>query len=139
MGKLGGFELNFSSDIDLIFAYPENGVTQGGRRELDNAQFFTRLGQKLIKVLDQHTMDGFVYRVDMRLRPFGESGPLVMSFAALEDYYQEQGRDWERYAMVKARVLGAEKREYCQILRQMLRPFVYRRYIDFSVINLFVI
>ena len=135
MGKLGGFELNFSSDIDLIFAYPENGVTQGGRRELDNAQFFTRLGQKLIKVLDQHTMDGFVYRVDMRLRPFGESGPLVMSFAALEDYYQEQGRDWERYAMVKARVLGAEKKEYCQILRQMLRPFVYRRYIDFSVIQ----
>ncbi|AUU38031.1 TPA: bifunctional [glutamate--ammonia ligase]-adenylyl-L-tyrosine phosphorylase/[glutamate--ammonia-ligase] adenylyltransferase [Proteus mirabilis] len=135
MGKLGGLELNFSSDIDLIFAYPENGVTQGGRRELDNAQFFTRLGQKLIKVLDQHTIDGFVYRVDMRLRPFGESGPLVMSFAALEDYYQEQGRDWERYAMVKARVLGAEKREYCQILRQMLRPFVYRRYIDFSVIQ----
>ncbi|CRL64123.1 bifunctional [glutamate--ammonia ligase]-adenylyl-L-tyrosine phosphorylase/[glutamate--ammonia-ligase] adenylyltransferase [Proteus vulgaris] len=135
MGKLGGFELNFSSDIDLIFAYPENGFTQGGRRELDNAQFFTRLGQKLIKVLDQHTIDGFVYRVDMRLRPFGESGPLVMSFAALEDYYQEQGRDWERYAMIKARVLGAEKKEYCQVLRQMLRPFVYRRYIDFSVIQ----
>lgn len=85
-------------------------MTQGGRRELDNAQFFTRLGQKLIKVLDQHTMDGFVYRVDMRLRPFGESGPLVMSFAALEDYYQEQGRDWERYAMVKARVLGQKKK-----------------------------
>ncbi|MGC2866224.1 bifunctional [glutamate--ammonia ligase]-adenylyl-L-tyrosine phosphorylase/[glutamate--ammonia-ligase] adenylyltransferase [Proteus vulgaris] len=135
MGKLGGFELNFSSDIDLIFAYPENGFTQGGRRELDNAQFFTRLGQKLIKALDQHTIDGFVYRVDMRLRPFGESGPLVMSFAALEDYYQEQGRDWERYAMIKARVLGAEKKEYCQVLRQMLRPFVYRRYIDFSVIQ----
>ncbi|MEQ5326218.1 bifunctional [glutamate--ammonia ligase]-adenylyl-L-tyrosine phosphorylase/[glutamate--ammonia-ligase] adenylyltransferase [Proteus sp. fly-1008] len=135
MGKLGGFELNFSSDIDLIFAYPENGFTKGGRRELDNAQFFTRLGQKLIKVLDQHTIDGFVYRVDMRLRPFGESGPLVMSFAALEDYYQEQGRDWERYAMIKARVLGAEKKEYCQVLRQMLRPFVYRRYIDFSVIQ----
>lgn len=135
MGKLGGFELNFSSDIDLIFAYPENGFTQGGRRELDNAQFFTRLGQKLIKVLDQHTIDGFVYRVDMRLRPFGESGPLVMSFAALEDYYQEQGRDWERYAMIKARVLGAEKKAYCQVLRQMLRPFVYRRYIDFSVIQ----
>lgn len=135
MGKLGGFELNFSSDIDLIFAYPENGMTQGGRRELDNAQFFTRLGQKLIKALDQATIDGFVYRVDMRLRPFGESGPLVMSFAALEDYYQEQGRDWERYAMIKARVLGAEKKEYCQILRQMLRPFIYRRYIDFSVIQ----
>ncbi|NUA43381.1 Glutamate-ammonia-ligase adenylyltransferase [Dickeya solani] len=107
MGKLGGGELNFSSDIDLIFAYPENGQTRGGRRELDNAQFFTRLGQRLIKALDQPTVDGFVYRVDMRLRPFGDSGPLVMSFAALEDYYQEQGRDWERYAMVKARLMGA--------------------------------
>ncbi|MGU7802102.1 bifunctional [glutamate--ammonia ligase]-adenylyl-L-tyrosine phosphorylase/[glutamate--ammonia-ligase] adenylyltransferase, partial [Escherichia coli] len=99
MGKLGGGELNFSSDIDLIFAWPEHGATQGGRRELDNGQFFTRLGQRLIKVLDQPTQDGFVYRVDMRLRPFGDSGPLVLSFAALEDYYQEQGRDWERYAM----------------------------------------
>lgn len=76
MGKLGGGELNFSSDIDLIFAWPEHGCTQGGRRELDNAQFFTRMGQRLIKVLDQPTQDGFVYRVDMRLRPFGESGPL---------------------------------------------------------------
>jgi hypothetical protein len=80
MGKLGGGELNFSSDIDLIFAWPEHGSTQGGRRELDNAQFFTRMGQRLIKVLDQPTMDGFVYRVDMRLRPFGDSGPLVLSF-----------------------------------------------------------
>jgi glutamate-ammonia-ligase adenylyltransferase len=102
MGKLGGGELNFSSDIDLIFAWPEKGATRGGRRELDNAQFFTRLGQRLIKALDQPTQDGFVYRVDMRLRPFGDSGPLVLSYAALEDYYQEQGRDWERYAMVKA-------------------------------------
>ncbi|MBO8125317.1 bifunctional glutamine synthetase adenylyltransferase/deadenyltransferase, partial [Klebsiella pneumoniae] len=91
MGKLGGGELNFSSDIDLIFAYPENGVTQGGRRELENAQFFTRLGQKIIRMLDHVTADGFVYRVDMRLRPFGDSGPLVFSFSALEDYYQEQG------------------------------------------------
>lgn len=135
MGKLGGGELNFSSDIDLIFAYPENGQTQGGRREWDNAQFFTRLGQRLIKVLDQQTIDGFVYRVDMRLRPFGDSGPLVMSFAALEDYYQEQGRDWERYAMVKARLMGATDDVYSQELRQMLRPFVFRRYIDFSVIQ----
>ncbi|MBW7982685.1 bifunctional [glutamate--ammonia ligase]-adenylyl-L-tyrosine phosphorylase/[glutamate--ammonia-ligase] adenylyltransferase [Enterobacillus tribolii] len=135
MGKLGGGELNFSSDIDLIFAYPESGVTQGGRRELDNAQFFTRLGQRLIKVLDQPTVDGFVYRVDMRLRPFGDSGPLVLSFAALEDYYQEQGRDWERYAMVKARVMGGEEGVYGQELRSMLRPFIFRRYIDFSVIQ----
>lgn len=135
MGKLGGRELNFSSDIDLIFAYPENGVTQGGRKELDNAQFFTRLGQKLIRVLDQVTEYGFVYRVDMRLRPFGDSGPLVFSFSALEDYYQEQGRDWERYAMVKARIMGADSLHYEECLRKLLRPFVYRRYIDFSVIQ----
>lgn len=135
MGKLGGGELNFSSDIDLIFAWPENGVTRGGRRELDNAQFFTRMGQRLIKVLDQPTIDGFVYRVDMRLRPFGDSGPLVLSFAALEDYYQEQGRDWERYAMVKARLMGDEQDRWSQELQQMLRPFVYRRYIDFGVIQ----
>ncbi|ADO46981.1 bifunctional [glutamate--ammonia ligase]-adenylyl-L-tyrosine phosphorylase/[glutamate--ammonia-ligase] adenylyltransferase [[Enterobacter] lignolyticus] len=135
MGKLGGGELNFSSDIDLIFAWPEHGSTQGGRRELDNAQFFTRMGQRLIKVLDQPTMDGFVYRVDMRLRPFGDSGPLVLSFAALEDYYQEQGRDWERYAMVKARIMGDNDGAYAGELRAMLRPFVFRRYIDFSVIQ----
>ncbi|WP_333496166.1 bifunctional [glutamate--ammonia ligase]-adenylyl-L-tyrosine phosphorylase/[glutamate--ammonia-ligase] adenylyltransferase [Kluyvera sp. CHPC 1.251] len=135
MGKLGGGELNFSSDIDLIFAWPEHGSTQGGRRELDNAQFFTRLGQRLIKVLDQPTQDGFVYRVDMRLRPFGDSGPLVLSFAALEDYYQEQGRDWERYAMVKARIMGDDDGVYTSELRAMLRPFVFRRYIDFSVIQ----
>ncbi|MGL5969222.1 MAG: bifunctional [glutamate--ammonia ligase]-adenylyl-L-tyrosine phosphorylase/[glutamate--ammonia-ligase] adenylyltransferase [Kluyvera sp.] len=135
MGKLGGGELNFSSDIDLIFAWPEHGTTQGGRRELDNAQFFTRLGQRLIKALDQPTQDGFVYRVDMRLRPFGDSGPLVLSFAALEDYYQEQGRDWERYAMVKARIMGDDEGVYTLELRAMLRPFVFRRYIDFSVIQ----
>lgn len=133
MGKLGGKELNFSSDIDLIFAYPEMGETQGQRRSLDNQQFFTRLGQKLIASLHQQTADGFVYRVDMRLRPFGESGPLVLTFNAMEDYYQEQGRDWERYAMLKARLIGEGK--YHQQLNTLLRPFVYRRYIDFSVID----
>ncbi len=106
MGKLGGKELNFSSDIDLIFSYPESGETQGCRRSLDNQQFFVRLAQKLIAALDQKNADGFVYRVDMRLRPFGDSGPLVMNFNAIEDYYQEQGRDWERYAMLKARLIG---------------------------------
>ncbi|MCS0058960.1 bifunctional [glutamate--ammonia ligase]-adenylyl-L-tyrosine phosphorylase/[glutamate--ammonia-ligase] adenylyltransferase [Vibrio parahaemolyticus] len=135
MGKLGGGELNFSSDIDLIFTYPENGETQGARRSIANAQFFTRLGQRIIKALDQQTFDGFCYRVDMRLRPFGESGPLVMSYAALEDYYQEQGRDWERYAMIKARVMGCEMYPQYQELRKMLRPFVFRRYIDFSAIQ----
>ncbi|MGL4224589.1 MAG: bifunctional [glutamate--ammonia ligase]-adenylyl-L-tyrosine phosphorylase/[glutamate--ammonia-ligase] adenylyltransferase [Vibrio sp.] len=135
MGKLGGGELNFSSDIDLIFTYPENGETQGARRAIANAQFFTRLGQRLIKLLDQPTPEGFCYRVDMRLRPFGDSGPLAMSYAALEDYYQEQGRDWERYAMIKARVIGREMYPQYQELRQMLRPFVFRRYIDFSAIQ----
>ncbi len=133
MGKLGGEELNFSSDIDLIFAYPEAGETRGARKSIDNQQYFTRLGQKLITALNQQTADGFVYRVDMRLRPFGESGPLVLSFNALEDYYQEQGRDWERYAMLKARLIGDSA--YHGKLSDMLRPFVYRRYIDFSVIE----
>ncbi|MCJ8319072.1 MAG: bifunctional [glutamate--ammonia ligase]-adenylyl-L-tyrosine phosphorylase/[glutamate--ammonia-ligase] adenylyltransferase, partial [Colwellia sp.] len=133
MGKLGGKELNFSSDIDLIFTYPQRGETVGARRSLDNQQFFTRLGQKLITALHQKTADGFVYRVDMRLRPFGESGPIVMSFNAMENYYQEQGRDWERYAMLKARLLGSSI--YHQELTEMLKPFVYRRYIDFSVID----
>lgn len=133
MGKLGGKELNFSSDIDLIFTYPETGETQGARKSIDNQQYFTRLGQKLIAALNQQTTDGFVYRVDMRLRPFGESGPLVMSFSALEDYYQEQGRDWERYAMLKARLVGDS--EFHQQLQSMLKPFVFRRYIDFSVID----
>ncbi len=135
MGKLGGGELNFSSDIDLIFTYPENGYTSGGRKAIENSQFFTRMGQRLIRVLDHKTSDGLVYRVDMRLRPFGDSGPLVMSFAAMEDYYQEQGRDWERYAMVKARVLDDPDKQHVAELQQMLKPFIYRRYIDFSVIQ----
>ncbi|MBY5992329.1 bifunctional [glutamate--ammonia ligase]-adenylyl-L-tyrosine phosphorylase/[glutamate--ammonia-ligase] adenylyltransferase [Ferrimonas balearica] len=134
MGKLGGGELNFSSDIDLIFTYLENGSTVGGRRELDNQQYFIRLGQKLINLLSQTTVDGFCYRVDMRLRPFGDSGPLVVSLAALEDYYQEQGREWERYAMVKARLLGPSASE-ALALADLLRPFVYRRYLDFSAID----
>ncbi len=135
MGKLGGGELNFSSDIDLIFTYPENGETKGARRSLSNAQFFTRLGQSLIKWLSQKTVDGFCYRIDMRLRPFGESGPLVMSFLALEDYYQEQGRDWERYAMIKAKVIGIFDKKMHEVLYRLLYPFVFRRYIDFSAIQ----
>nr|WP_256353467.1 bifunctional [glutamate--ammonia ligase]-adenylyl-L-tyrosine phosphorylase/[glutamate--ammonia-ligase] adenylyltransferase [Aeromonas sp. sif2416] len=134
MGKLGGGELNFSSDIDLIFTFPENGYTVGGRRELANQQFFIKLGQRLINALHQPTQDGQVFRVDMRLRPFGEAGPLAISFAAMEDYYQHHGRNWERYAMVKARVLGAQC-EQAQALTELLRPFVFRRYIDFGVID----
>lgn len=135
MGKLGGKELNFSSDIDLIFTFPEKGETSGARRSIDNQQFFTRLGQKLITALNQVSSDGFVFRVDMRLRPFGDSGPLVLSFAAMETYYQDQGRDWERYAMLKARLVGTSN--FHQTLTDLLKPFVYRRYIDFSVIESF--
>jgi len=131
MGKLGGRELNVSSDIDLIFAFPSHGETRGGRRVVDNQQFFIRLGQRLIQALDQITADGFVFRVDMRLRPYGQSGALALSFAALEAYYQDQGRDWERYAMVKARVVAGDRRAG-EVLMETLRPFVYRRYIDFS-------
>lgn len=102
MGKLGGKELNFSSDIDLIFAYPRSISTTGGRRSIEAQVFYTRVAQKLIAALNQVTVDGQVFRVDMRLRPFGDSGPLVMSYAAMEDYYQDQGREWERYAMLKS-------------------------------------
>ncbi len=131
MGKLGGRELNVSSDIDLIFGFPSKGETRGGRRALDNQQFFVRLGQRLIQALDQITADGFVFRTDMRLRPYGQSGALALSFAALEAYYQDQGRDWERYAMVKARIVAGDQRAG-QVLMETLRPFVYRKYIDFS-------
>ncbi|OBW91584.1 glutamine-synthetase adenylyltransferase [Gallibacterium genomosp. 3] len=136
MGKLGGRELNFSSDIDLIFTYPDHGETVGARRSIDNGQFFVRLGQRFIKALEQQTIDGFVYRVDMRLRPFGDAGALALSFASMEDYYQEQGRDWERYAMIKARIMGEDSNDINhRYLNQLLRPFVYRRYIDFSAIQ----
>jgi glutamate-ammonia-ligase adenylyltransferase len=130
MGKLGGRELNFSSDIDLIFAYADEGNTEGGRR-LSNHEFFLRLGRQLVRVLDEITADGFVYRVDTRLRPNGDSGPLALNFNAMEQYYQLQGRDWERYAMIKASIIGGREtdREY---LASMLRPFTYRRYLDFG-------
>lgn len=134
MGKLGAHELNLSSDIDLIFGYPEGGETEGVKRSLDNQEFFIRLGQRLIKALDAITVEGFVFRVDMRLRPYGSAGALVLSFNALEQYYQDQGRDWERYAMIKARVVGGDQAAGKQLL-EMLRPFVYRRYLDFSAIE----
>ena len=134
MGKMGAYELNISSDIDLIFVYPESGETQGGRRSVSNQEFFVRLGQKLIAALDRQTADGFVFRVDMRLRPYGQSGALVLNFDALEEYYLSQGRDWERYAMVKARVVSGDPAE-AQALQQMLQPFTYRKYLDFGAIE----
>lgn len=130
MGKLGGGELNFSSDIDLIFAFEENGKTDGPRG-LENQPFFVRLGQHLIKALDALTEEGFVFRVDMRLRPFGEAGPIASSFAAMEDYYQRHGRDWERYALIKARVIGGDQDAGARLL-DSLRPFIYRRYLDYG-------
>ncbi|WP_375277323.1 bifunctional [glutamate--ammonia ligase]-adenylyl-L-tyrosine phosphorylase/[glutamate--ammonia-ligase] adenylyltransferase [Alteromonas australica] len=135
MGKLGGHELNFSSDIDLIFTYPEKGETQGGKKSLEHQQFFTRLAQKLIQALNKVTVDGQVYRVDMRLRPFGESGPLVLHFDAMEDYYQEQGRHWERFAMVKARVINSDDSSYEATLQAILTPFTFRRYLDFTTLD----
>lgn len=131
MGKLGAHELNLSSDIDLIFTFPEEGETRDGPRTLSNSEFFQKLGQKLITALSKQTPDGFVFRVDMRLRPFGDSGPLVCTFAAMEDYYQIHGREWERYALVKARVIAGDLEQGNELLAT-LRPFVYRRYMDYS-------
>ncbi len=131
MGKLGGVELNFSSDIDLVFLFAHAGETNGAR-VLDNEEYFNRLGRELIRLLDARTEDGFAFRVDMRLRPFGESGPLVVSLASLDDYLQQHGRDWERYAWVKARaIVGAD--DYRSANEEFVRPFVYRRYLDFGV------
>jgi len=132
MGKLGAGELNFSSDVDLIFVYPEAGNTIGGTsRTVSNEQFFSRLGQQLVHALDENTADGFVFRVDMRLRPFGQSGALACSFAALENYYQAHGRDWERYALIKARVVAGDTTAGKQLFT-ILRPFVFRRYLDYG-------
>jgi len=133
LGKLGGCELNLSSDIDIIFCYPDGGVCDG-RRGLSNEQFFTRLARSIIRSLSGISVDGFCFRVDTRLRPFGDSGPLVSSFAALEQYYQREGRDWERYALIKARPVAGDLVSGQQLL-DILKPFVYRRYIDFGAIE----
>jgi glutamate-ammonia-ligase adenylyltransferase len=131
MGKLGGRELNFSSDVDLVFLFEGAGETDGPR-SIDNQDYFTRLGRELIRLLDARTEEGFVFRVDMRLRPFGDSGPLVVSLASLEDYLHQHGRDWERYAWIKARAIVGEK-AYEAANQEFVRPFVYRRYLDFGV------
>jgi glutamate-ammonia-ligase adenylyltransferase len=131
MGKLGGGELNFSSDVDLVLLFPEHGETDGERR-ISNEEFFTRLGQSLVRLLETPTADGFVLRVDLRLRPFGDSGPLAASFAFFEDYLPRHGRAWERYAYVKARPVTAPER-YAELEAAAVRPFVYRRYLDYGV------
>lgn len=127
MGKAGGFELNVSSDIDLIFIYAESGETDG-RRERSNQEFFTKVGQKLIALLNDITEDGQVFRVDMRLRPDGDSGALVCSETALEQYLVAQGREWERYAWCKGRVITP----YANDISALVRPFVFRKYLDYN-------
>ena len=131
MGKLGGRELNVSSDIDLIFVYPEDGDTDG-TKSISNFEYFTRLGRALINAIADVTEDGQVFRVDMRLRPNGDSGPLVCSFDMLENYFVTQGREWERYAWIKARPLSGGRHEELEAIH---RPFVFRKYLDFGAIN----
>ena len=136
MGKQGGGELNVSSDIDLIFVYPEDGETAAGpgQRQLSNHEFFVRLGRRLNAALSEVIEDGFTFRVDMALRPNGKSGPLAASLGMVEEYLIVQGREWERYAWVKARaVTGAP--DDIAALDAIVRPFVFRRYLDFGVID----
>ena len=130
MGKLGAWELNYSSDIDLIFAYAEDG-TLNDRKETSYGEFFSRICRKLVKVLDEITADGFVFRTDIRLRPFGDSGPVIMTFDGMENYYLTQAREWERYAMIKARQVAGDFSSGKQ-LSAMIKPFVYRRYLDYG-------
>ena len=130
MGKLGGGELNFSSDVDLIFAYG-NDAQVGGDSDIDVSGYFRKVAQKTVQILSETTSDGFVYRVDTRLRPFGDSGALVASLSAMESYYQNHGREWERYAWVKARPVAGDRGAGYALIR-LLRPFVYRRYLDFG-------
>jgi glutamate-ammonia-ligase adenylyltransferase len=130
MGKLGGGELNVSSDIDIVFAYPEDGET-GGPRRISSHEFFIRLARRVIAAIAEVTADGFVFRVDTRLRPYGDSGPLAVSFDMLEEYFTTQGREWERYAWVKARLVAGDAGAS---LDAVVSPFVYRRHLDYSAI-----
>ena len=130
MGKLGAWELNYSSDIDLIFAYAEDGVLSD-RKETSYGEFFSKICRNLVKALDEMTVDGFVFRTDIRLRPFGDSGPIIMTFDGMENYYLTQAREWERYAMIKARQVAGDFESGKQ-LSAMIQPFVYRRYLDYG-------
>ncbi len=131
LGKLGGNELNFSSDIDIMFAYPEAGRTYSN---ITNDEFFSRVSLDIVRFLSEYTEDGFIFRVDTRLRPFGKSGSIVMNFDALEEYYQVYGREWERYALIKARIVGGDLERGNELLNR-LKPFVYRRYLDYTVFD----
>ena len=133
LGKLGGEELNFSSDVDLVYAYEHDGESDGAR-PLDAENYFARLGQQLAKLLDEVTADGFCHRVDLRLRPYGNAGRVAWSFAAMEQYFQREGRDWERYAWQKARPVAGDI-EAGERFLDTLRPFVYRRYLDYGALD----
>ncbi len=144
MGKLGGRELNVSSDIDLVFTHGIDGETTGGPtgKTLSHAEFFTQVGRKIMGILSDTTEDGFVFRVDMRLRPNGDAGPLVVSLDMLEEYFFVQGREWERYAWIKGRVINTphaqaipQFEQHLVALKAIVRPFVYRKYLDFGVIR----
>ncbi len=140
LGKLGGGELNFSSDVDLVYAYEHDGESEpapaqaGGPRPLAAQDWFARVGQQLAKLLDETTADGFCHRVDLRLRPFGNAGRIALSFAAMEQYFQREGRDWERYAWQKARPVAGDLEAGGRFLAT-LRPFVYRRYLDYGALD----
>ncbi|WP_312320914.1 bifunctional [glutamate--ammonia ligase]-adenylyl-L-tyrosine phosphorylase/[glutamate--ammonia-ligase] adenylyltransferase [Stenotrophomonas sp.] len=133
LGKLGGGELNFSSDVDLVYAYPQGGESDGPR-PLAAEEYFARLGQRLARLLDDTTVDGFSHRVDLRLRPFGNAGRVALSFAGMDNYFQREGRDWERYAWLKARAVAGDI-PAGEAWLQTLRPFVYRRYLDFTALD----
>ena len=133
LGKLGGGELNFSSDVDLVYAYPQGGESDGPR-PLAAEEHFARLGQRLARLLDDTTVDGFSHRVDLRLRPFGSAGRVALSFAGMDQYFQREGRDWERYAWLKARAVAGDIAAG-EAWLQSLRPFVYRRYLDFTALD----
>ena len=139
MGKLGAHELNLSSDIDLVFVHQARGETDGdkakGTRSIDNKRFMTRLGQGIIKLLDNNTADGFVFRVDMRLRPWGDGSDLAIHLSALQKYFSNHGRAWERFAWLKARVVGQIEPSFHNELQAMIKPFVFRYYVDYSAFS----
>ncbi|HCN17630.1 MULTISPECIES: bifunctional [glutamate--ammonia ligase]-adenylyl-L-tyrosine phosphorylase/[glutamate--ammonia-ligase] adenylyltransferase [Psychrobacter] len=139
MGKLGAQELNLSSDIDLIFVHQARGETNGnkdeGTRSIDNKRFMTRLGQGIIKLLDNKTADGFVFRVDMRLRPWGDGSDLAIHLSALQKYFALHGRAWERFAWLKARVVGQVEQPFYDELQALIKPFVFRYYVDYSAFS----
>ncbi|MFK3915395.1 bifunctional [glutamate--ammonia ligase]-adenylyl-L-tyrosine phosphorylase/[glutamate--ammonia-ligase] adenylyltransferase [Psychrobacter sp. NPDC078501] len=139
MGKLGAQELNLSSDIDLIFVHQARGETNGskakGTRSIDNKRFMTRLGQGIIKLLDNKTADGFVFRVDMRLRPWGDGSDLAIHLSALQKYFTMHGRAWERFAWLKARVVGQIDQPFYEEIQALIKPFVFRYYVDYSAFS----